>query len=554
MPIAAGTERLFDTLRTRNALSYKVSTAWGNKSVIRSFGKVQQLEKHSGCINTVAWNPEGTRLVSGSDDRSVVVWSGFPMESIITVPTGHRNNVFCATFVPGASDTSLVTSAADGCVHLLNTESGQRDVLYESAINSYCFKHCHDPSSPSTSGLVTLSDGSVVRFDLRSRSGSEVINIRHDINLRQLSMGRFSSPPSGTAIAFNPISPTTFALGTSTKAVLLFDSRNMSSCVSKIVPEFTIRPPDHYPGETEAVSGFDWDDRNRLIVNYCRQSVVEIDTGLVASKGGEPVKYRVGESSEIPRQWIGRANHQTFLKEVALLGNGKYIATGGDCGSLYVWERFGAQKLILKKDADPYVLNCVVPHPFLPFIATAGIASVADLWSISSDKCDDFESSESESVPSVFVEREELTLPLASERLERSILLRAVGNEAFRRGDFITALNRYNELCTSLQFRCPDADVNRNRRDALEKALTNKAAALMSLSRWTEAIDACDEALDLNTGSLRALLRRGKCYMRLGDWDLALEDLERALTLAPEDTETLRLLTEVEDRSTTFRR
>lgn len=380
--LGRGLTSVFDLLRAR---AYN-GIDWGGElfcvnSVVTSLRKSQELDKHTGCVNSPAWNESGTKLVSGSDDRSIVVWNGEPLSACMTAPTGHRNNVFCATFVPNSGDSLFVTSAADGCVHLLNIDTGQRCVLYDSEGTGFCFKHCMDPGNPTQTGLVTMSDGTVVRFDLRART-SVVLNVRQDLSLRQLSMGRYSAPPSATAIEFNPISPEVVALGTSTKALLLFDIRNASSCIAKVVPEFTANLSETFPGETEAVSGIAWDRRNRLIVNYCRQSVVEMDFGIISCRGYEPVVHRVGVSDEIPRQWIGRVNHQTFLKEVCLFGlNGSHVATGGDCGNIFIYERFGNQNLVLKQPADPFVLNCVAPHPYLPLIASSGIAHVASVWS-----------------------------------------------------------------------------------------------------------------------------------------------------------------------------
>jgi WD repeat-containing protein 42A len=512
------------------------------KSTVCRLAKFSALARHTGCVNSIAWNENGTKLVSGSDDRSVIIWNE-NFEPIITIPTGHRNNVFCASFVPSSNDELLVTCAADGCVHLLNVETGNRDVLFESEASSYCFKHVFDPSGPSTSGLVTLSDGAVIRFDIRSKTGNEMVNVRTDPTLRLQSTGRFMSPPSGTALAFNPIRPNEFALGTTTRTVLLFDSRNMSVPIFKLVPEFSHRSVEtFFPGETEAVSGLDWDLRNRVVVNYCRQSVIEVDTGLISGTCSDPIKVRVGVDNRIPRQWTGRVNHQTFLKEVSLLGNGRYVATGGDCGSLFIWERFGGQRLVLKKPSDPYVLNCIAPHPLLPILATAGIASNVDMWAPTSNDFWTCEIETESETSSEFEQRIELSNEDATSRLDRGSVLKAQANEHFRSGRFESALSQYNELCDSLRFSCYDLSISEQRRDLLGKALTNKAATLMSLTRWHEAIDACDEALDLNPSNTRALLRRGKCYLIIDELEMAEEDLERAVVLNPEDTEAVRIL------------
>lgn len=35
------------------------------------------IQRHSGCVNTVQWNHEGTLLVSGSDDCYVCIYSKY---------------------------------------------------------------------------------------------------------------------------------------------------------------------------------------------------------------------------------------------------------------------------------------------------------------------------------------------------------------------------------------------------------------------------------------------------------------------------------------------
>jgi hypothetical protein len=238
----------------------------------------------------------------------------------------------------------VITSAADGSVRLINLDTNALDLLFETETRAYCFKHVVDPNSPRT-GLVTLSDGPVIRYDTRSPSSAEeIIRMQNHPMVYQLSSGRFTAPPSATALAFNPRDPNLLALGTSTQAVVMYDVRSLRDSLNTIIPTFT-PIPESYPGEAESVSDLVWDQHNRLIVNYCRQNLIEIDYNHVRD-GCCIGRFNVGDSLAIPRQWSGRINHQTFLKEVALLGD-EYILTGGDCGNLFVYERFGSQRLLL---------------------------------------------------------------------------------------------------------------------------------------------------------------------------------------------------------------
>ena len=80
-------------------------------------------------------------------------------------------------------------------------------------------------------------------------------------------------------------------------------------------------------------------------------------------------------------QYLGRRNEETFAKEVALVHGEQYVATGGDDGHLYVWDRLsGVPRLILK--GDGHIVNCVAPHPFLPYLAVSGIDSTVKIFTV----------------------------------------------------------------------------------------------------------------------------------------------------------------------------
>lgn len=42
---------------------------------IKSLTKLKSDIKHRGCINTVTWTNDGSKLVTGSDDRTVKIWN-----------------------------------------------------------------------------------------------------------------------------------------------------------------------------------------------------------------------------------------------------------------------------------------------------------------------------------------------------------------------------------------------------------------------------------------------------------------------------------------------
>ena len=97
----------------------------GHPTFIDGLRLTNVLERHSGCVNALAWNDDATLLLSGSDDLCVCVWStgaGFPCRG--SVYTGHVNNIFSNEFVPHSGSARCVTTAGDGDVRLVDLERG----------------------------------------------------------------------------------------------------------------------------------------------------------------------------------------------------------------------------------------------------------------------------------------------------------------------------------------------------------------------------------------------------------------------------------------------
>lgn len=59
------------------------------------------------------------------------------------------------------------------------------------------------------------------------------------------------------------------------------------------------------------------------------------------------------------------------------------------------------------------------------------------------------------------------------------------------------------------------------------KLYFNRATALSRLTKTREAIEDCSAALDLDENYLKALMRRAKCFMDLGEYEEAVKDYEK---------------------------
>jgi len=95
------------------------------------------------------------------------------------------------------------------------------------------------------------------------------------------------------------------------------------------------------------------------------------------------------------------------------------------------------------------------------------------------------------------------------------------GNEAFKAKEYDEAVKYYS---SSLDYA----------RDGV--VLTNRATAFIKLDKFSQAISDCDEAIAMQPGYFKAWWRRGQARQQLQQYELAVQDLEQALSLSPSHT------------------
>lgn len=67
-----------------------------------------------------------------------------------------------------------------------------------------------------------------------------------------------------------------------------------------------------------------------------------------------------------------------MIKEAAFWGT-DYIMSGSDCGHIFFWDR-KTEELVMLLEGDQHVVNCIQPHPTLPYLATSGIDYDIKIW------------------------------------------------------------------------------------------------------------------------------------------------------------------------------
>ena len=209
------------------------------------------LEGHEGCVNRVSWSDEGTWLVSGSDDRKLIIWnhvwnptsdeSSARLRPIAKINTPHRSNIFGAKFLPCTGNTKLVSCAMDHAVilhEIAQTSSGEAYASSSAGstptLSTPFFCHTNrvkdvevEPGNPYNFWSAG-EDGTVREYDVRSKEGRGPSSQSAATVL--LSVGSDGSPVEIKSLAINPRRSHLIAVGCGDPFLRIYDRRMLSKC------------------------------------------------------------------------------------------------------------------------------------------------------------------------------------------------------------------------------------------------------------------------------------------------------------------------------------
>ncbi|KAF8051703.1 hypothetical protein N665_1682s0008 [Sinapis alba] len=363
------------------SISRRISASEGIVKKLDLYGK---LNGHEGCVNALEFNSSGDILVSGSDDRQIMLWNLLNGSRTLSYPSGHCENVFQTKFIPFTDDRTIITSGADGQVRLGQIlENGKVETKRLGRHHGRVYKLAALPGDPNVF-YSCGEDGFVQHFDIRSNSSPTTVLYSSPFT-QGCRRHHSSSRIRLNSIAIDPRNTHYLAVGGSDEYARVYDTRRvqLAPVCRHIVPDAPVNTfcPRHLR-ETNSVhvTGLAYSKASsELLVSYNDELIYLFEKNM--GFGSSPVGISAEKLQEMeePQVYTGHRNAQT-VKGVNFLGpNDEYVMSGSDCGHIFIWKKRGG-KLVRAMLGDRRVVNQLESHPHITFLASCGIERNVKLW------------------------------------------------------------------------------------------------------------------------------------------------------------------------------
>ncbi|XP_053738365.1 DDB1- and CUL4-associated factor 8 [Synchiropus splendidus] len=331
----------------------------GARGLVQRLDLQGRLERHSGCVNTLHFNPSGTRLASGSDDLRVVIWDWAIRRAELEFDSGHKSNVFQAKFLPHSGDATLAMCARDGQIRVAELSATQRckNTKRVAQHKGAAHKLALEPDSP-CSFLSAGEDAVVFGIDLRQdRPANKLVVVKEG----DKKVGLYT-------IYVNPAKSNHFAVGGRDQYVRIYDQRKINEndnngVLKKFCPSHLVSSES----KTNITCLVYSHDGSELLASYNDEDIYLFDSDH-------------SDGADYSRRYKGHRNNAT-VKGVNFYGpSSEFVVSGSDCGHIYLWDKHSARVVQFMKGDSGGVVNCLEPHPHLPGLATSGLDHDVKLW------------------------------------------------------------------------------------------------------------------------------------------------------------------------------
>lgn len=165
----------------------------------------------------------------------------------------------------------------------------------------------------------------------------------------------------------DPRNPHYFSVGGLDEYARVYDIRNYrwDSTVDGDHPVNKFSPRHLTDSAKVNITGLAYSSKSELLVSYNDELIYLFPKDM--------------DAGQDPQVYSGHRNSQT-VKGVSFFGpNDEYVASGSDCGHVFIWKKKGGE-LVRLMVGDKNIVNCIEPHPHVPFLATSGLEKNIKLW------------------------------------------------------------------------------------------------------------------------------------------------------------------------------
>ncbi|CAH1114287.1 unnamed protein product [Psylliodes chrysocephalus] len=328
---------------------------YGSLRSVHRLELMYKLEGHDGCVNSLNFHPQGHLLASGSDDLKVILWDWKIGKQLLKYESRHRGNVFQTKFLNLSGDLHIASCARDGQVRIaqVSAEEGVRDNRKLGCHRGPCHKIAVLTEQPHVI-LSAGEDGYVFSHDVRKNKQERIVSVKDDE--REVAL---------YSIHGNPLKSLEFCVSGRDEIIRVYDQRKSNDTLHTYHPFKKRTDSSGYTGLHVTCAIYNHDG-SEILGSYNDGDVFLFDVNA--------------EPGNFLHQYQGHRNGAT-IKGVNFFGpNSEFIVSGSDCGYIYFWERNTEAIVQWLLADDNGVVNCLEPHPQVPYICTSGLDWDVKVW------------------------------------------------------------------------------------------------------------------------------------------------------------------------------
>ncbi|CAG9762135.1 unnamed protein product [Ceutorhynchus assimilis] len=320
----------------------------------------KDLVSHYGCVNAIEFSQNGEYLVSGGDDRRVLLWKipeavyeGNCISCSRNIPEGlapiimkktHNSNIFCVAF--SSKHTRIFSGGNDDQVII-------HEAYYEHPLSIIPHrKPVYGLSvNPQKDEIIATAgeDGRLLLYDIRD-------TLQHEAQVLAKQKTGFHS------VMFNPVNPRFLVSANSEEGIALWDCRKPKEELVRYDPSI---------GKISGISA---------CFNSTGKKVLALRRRL------PPVLYNTQSEQSICQFYHPQYYNSCTMKTCSFAGeNDEYVLSGSDDFNLYMWkmpedeDEWGACHMVLKGHRS--IVNQVRYNRHNNLIASSGVEKMVKLWS-----------------------------------------------------------------------------------------------------------------------------------------------------------------------------